>query len=202
MQWLKRSYDSAGLTQYPTGKHLAAVQALFGGNVILCLDVSGSMSGANRLPQAIEGCTLFVTEAVAAGYSVGGVLWNQGVHQTSGNLTRTGQDATALFMGARSSGGNDILPTLRYCEAMLEGKTGDLVIAIFGDGDLGNAKAAIAESRRLLEKGIRVITCGLGNASAEVLGAISSETSALRVAKSDDIAGAIAEMASGLKRRT
>lgn len=201
MRWLKRAYDSAGLTQYPTGAHLEAVQALFGGNVILCLDISGSMSIAKRLPQAVKGSKLFIAEAIASGYSVGGVLWNQEVAESTSGLSRVGDDAVRLFEGARSQGGNNILPTLRHCESLLEGKTGDLVLAIFGDGDLGNENAAKAEAVRLLAKGIRVITCGLGDASAEVLGSISSETSAPRVAQADDIAGAIAGMAAGLKRR-
>lgn len=200
MQWLKRTYDSAGLTQFPVGRHLREVQALFGGSVILCLDVSGSMSGS-RLTQALEGCKLFVTEALEAGYSIGGVLWHHDVAASTRSISRDRSEADDLFSSARAGGGNDILPTLRHCEGMLEEGNGDLVIAIFGDGDLGNPSAALAESQRLLEKNIRVITCGLGDASAEQLGAISSESTAPRVAQADDIAGAIAGMASGLKHR-
>lgn len=197
MQWIKRTYDSAGLTQYPTGRHLSAVQALFGGSVILCLDVSGSMH--SNLTQAAIGCNLFVTEAIAAGYSIAGVLWNSGVH----GATALSKDRTAtdkLFATARVNGGNNILPTLSLCERMLADKNGDLVIAIFGDGDLGNATAALQEARRLTAKNIRVLTCGLGDSSAQQLGAISTETAAPRVARADDIASAIAAMASGLKR--
>ena len=59
-------------------------------------------------------------------------------------LSCTGEDAIRLFSGARPNGDNDILPTLRYREGFLESKIGDLVIAIFGGGDLGNAKSAIS----------------------------------------------------------
>lgn len=201
MRWLKRAYDSAGLTQYPTGSHLAAVQALFGCNVILCLDVSGSMSIGNRLSQAVKGSELFIAEALESGYSVGGVLWHHDIHAHTRGLSRDREEVDQLFASAHATGGNNIVPTLRLCESMLEGKTGDLVIAIFGDGDLGPASAAVKEAHRLLEKNIRVITCGLGDASAAQLGAISSETSTPRVAQADDIAGAIAGMAAGLKRR-
>lgn len=201
MAWIKRAFDAAGVTQHPVGPHLAAVQALFGGNVILCLDVSGSMSGA-RLRQAVKGCDLFITEAIDAGYAVGGVLWHHDVLAHTEELSRDDRATRRLFASARAGGGNDILPTLALSEKMFEGKTGDLVVAIFGDGDLGSAPAAFAESRRLLEKGIRVLTCGLGDASAAQLGAISSEDAAPRVAQADDIAGAIARMAGGLKRRT
>ena len=202
MQWLKRTYDSAGLTQHPVGPYLSAIQALLGGNVVLCLDVSGSMAAAGRLLQAIEGCKLFVTEALAAGYSVGGVLWNHGMSASTRTLSRDREDTDRLFSAARPGGGTNIVPTLKFCEALLDGKTGDLVVAIFGDGDLGDAGAAIVESRTLLSRNIRVITCGLGDASAEQLGAISNEPSAPRIAQPGDIAGAIAGMATELKRRT
>jgi uncharacterized protein (DUF58 family) len=199
MQWLRRAYDSCGLTQYPTGPHLEAVQARFGGSVILCLDVSGSMSG-HRLDQAREGCKAFVAEALEAGYSTGGVLWHHAIDATA-SLSRERHQLDALFDSARASGGNDIVPTLLHCERELQDKSGDLVIAIFGDGDLGDAARARAEALRLGEKNIRVITCGLGQASADQLDVISTETAAPRVAQADDIAGAIAGMASGLKRR-
>lgn len=202
MQWLKRSYDSAGLTQYPTGQYLSAVQAALGGSVILCLDVSGSMSIYDRLPQAVEGCQLFCAEALSLGYSIGVVLWHHDIAGSTHGLSREDRDAKRLLLSALPRGGNDIVPTLRYCEDLLDGQIGDRVIAIFGDGDLGDTATAISEARRLLEKNIRVITCGLGYESAQQLGAIDSASSATpRVANAGDIAGAIAGMASSLKRR-
>lgn len=199
MDWIKRSFDSAGLTQYPVGKHLAALQARFGGAVILCLDVSSSMSG-HTLPQAVEGCRRFVAEAVAGGYEVGGLLWNTGVAGFA-DLSRSGDGAVDLFNSARAGGGTHVLAALARCEQALEGRTGDRVIAIFGDGDLGDAAGAAREASRLAELGIRVLTVGLGDASAQQLGAISTEDTPPRVAQHDDIAGAIAGMAAGLKRR-
>lgn len=200
MQWLKRAYDSAGLTQFPTGRHLEKVQALFGGSVILCLDVSGSMSGS-RLTQAVRGCKLFVTEALDVGYRVGGVLWDSQVVASTRSPSRNRNELDDLFSSARSGGGTNVLPALEHCERLFDGRTGDLVIAIFGDGDLGDAAGARAKAQSLLEKNIRVITCGLGETSAEQLGTISSESTAPRVAQANDIADAIAGMAAGLKRR-
>lgn len=200
MQWLKRAYDAAGLTQFPVGEHLTEVQALFGGSVILCLDVSGSMSGS-RVTQAANGCKQFVTEALEAGYAIGGLLWDTGAVAGTRSLSRDRTESDDLFSSARGGGGTNVLPALEHCERMFDGKTGDLVIAIFGDGDLGDAAGARAKAQRLLEKNIRVITCGLGAESAEQLATISSESTAPRVAQVDDIAGAIAGMAAGLKRR-
>lgn len=201
MQWLKRSYESRGLTQYPVGRHLAAVQSQFGGAVVLCLDVSGSMSVESRLERAVDGCLRFIDEAVRAGYEVSGLLWHHGVADYTA-LSRKPEQAKGLFASARSSGGNDIVPALTVCATLLSERKGDLVIAIFGDGDLGNPTSAAREVTRLTEKNIRVLTCGLGVASAEQLGAISTEGAAApRTATADTIADAIADMASGLKRR-
>ncbi|WP_105034911.1 vWA domain-containing protein [Cryobacterium aureum] len=198
MQWTKKNFDAVGLTQYPVGREFAALQDQFGGSVILCLDVSGSMSGA-RLPQAVSGCHRFVAEAVAAGYDVAGLLWHLGVAGHT-ELSRDPRAADALFSTAFASGGNNIVPALHQCESQFEGRTGDRVIAIFGDGDLGDAGTAVREARRLADKGIRVLTCGLGDASAAELGSISTEPVAARVARSDGIADAIAGMADGLRR--
>lgn len=199
MEWTRRRFEAHGLTQHPPLAHLAAVQATFAGSVVLCLDVSGSMHGA-RLAQAVNGCHRFVDEALAAGYAVGGVLWHHAVAASTAGVDRAGAEAGRLFASAVATGGNDIVPTLLHCKSMLADAVGDRVVAIFGDGDLGDARAASAEASRLLALGIRVITCGLGDASAEQLGTISSVVADRRVASADDIASAIAGMASSLKR--
>jgi Mg-chelatase subunit ChlD len=198
VDWIKRTFDGIGLTQYPPGKHLKALEERFQGTVILCLDVSGSMYG-DRLVQAKVGCRQFITEAVAARYSVGGVLWHHGI-EASSRPDRDRSAADQLFANAHASGGNDIVPTLQLCERYLDGLRGDLVVAIFGDGDLGPKDPAVREANRLAQKGIRVITCGLGDASSIELSAISTETSTPRSATDSDIAGAIAGMTSGLRR--
>lgn len=78
----------------------------------------------------------------------------------------------------------------------------DRVLAIFGDGDLGPVDAAKRAASLLTADGIRIITCGLGMASAEMLAVISDERdSTARMADSGGIADAIAGMTSGLIRR-
>ncbi len=199
MQWIKKTYDAVGLTQYPVGKHLAALQNRFGGSVVLCLDVSGSM--CPHLPQAKDGCRRFVAEAVAASYSVAGLLWDHGVVGCT-ELARDRHAVDKLFADASSQGGTDVVPALQESERILAGRTGDRVIAVFGDGDLGDRTRALHEASRLAGQGIRVITCGLGDSSAEELNAISTEADrAPRVAQQGNIADAIAGMAEGLRRR-
>lgn len=77
---------------------------------------------------------------------------------------------------------------------------GDMVVAIFGDGDLGSPAEARAKAADLVADSIRILTCGLGDASAEDLAVISTEPVKPRSAASDSIVESIAGMASGLKR--
>jgi uncharacterized protein with von Willebrand factor type A (vWA) domain len=200
-QWIRRSFDSQGMTQYPTGKHLRAIQDHMGGAVVLCLDVSGSMY-PERLAQAVSGCERFIAEALDAFYQVEMLFWNQGVAQHT-TLVRDKGQLLSFLQSARSQGGNDIVPTLLHAEKVLEGLVGDRVVAIFGDGDLGNVERARNESERLVAKNIRILTCGLGEASAQGLNTISTEISDTpRTAQADTIAQTIADMAAGLRRRS
>lgn len=77
------------------------------------------------------------------------------------------------------------------------------MIAVVGDGDLGSPGAATMRPGQLRAENIRMITCGLGQASAESLDVISTESTGAgpRVAEADDIADSIAGMASGLRRQ-
>ncbi|MCZ2826062.1 MULTISPECIES: vWA domain-containing protein [unclassified Modestobacter] len=198
--WIRRSFDAPGLTQYPTGRHLEAVQSQFSGSVVLCLDVSGSMSGS-PLSQAVQGCRRFVDEALQALYEVAVLFWDHGVVGYT-LLTRDQGRLHAFLDRASIHGGTNVVPALHEAHALLTGQKGDRVVAIFGDGDLGDAAGARRKSDAMRADNIRIITCGLGLASAESLDVISTETTAAgpRVADVNDIADSIAGMAGGLRR--
>jgi hypothetical protein len=148
------------------------------------------------------GCERFVDEALAAHYEVAVLFWHHGVAGNTG-LTRDRGDLVRFLRTATAGGGNDIVPTLDRSYALLQRRGGDRVIAIFGDGDLGDPGAATTRAVQLRAENIRIITCGLGQASAESLDVISTESTGAgpRVADLDDIADSIAGMASGLRRR-
>lgn len=178
--------------------------------MVLALDVSGSMAchdagpdrTAQRLEQAVIGCQAFVEEAVDAHYSVGLILWD---HTIVGSVPPNISPIPALELlaTAHSVGGNDAVPFLDLAHRMLmEKPVGDMVVAIFGDGDLGNPKAAKDKAEELIADHIRILTCGLGDASAGTLAAISTEAIKPRAASSESIADSIASMARGLKERS
>ncbi len=199
-KWTRRSFDAPGLTQYPPLRHLEAVQARFGGSVVLSLDVSGSMSGP-PLTQAVAGCRRFIDEALKAVYDVAVLFWDiRVVGHTA--LTRDGGELHMFLDRASSGGGTNVVPALGAAHRLLADRRGDRVVAIFGDGDLGDAAGARAKSDVMRAENIRIITCGLGLASAESLDVISTEATGAgpRVADATDIADSIAGMAGGLRR--
>ncbi|ANZ41307.1 hypothetical protein BBK82_40440 [Lentzea guizhouensis] len=81
--WVRKNFDGIGVTQSPPGPHLAALQSRYGGTVLLCIDVSGSMSG-KRLRQAVDGGVAFLDEAANAHYRCGLVLWSDRVDRYLG----------------------------------------------------------------------------------------------------------------------
>jgi hypothetical protein len=199
--WTRRAFDGIGVTQSPPGKHLSVLQDRYGGTVILCLDVSGSMYGV--LHQAVDGARRFVAEALAARYRVGLILWHHGVQQYVAPQPR-GDAVLATLAQAHANGGNDIVPTLEIGLRDLGPLAGDRVMAIFGDGDLGDQNRAIDKARELTARGIRIIVRGLGEHAAALLNAIATEgTESSLVTSGGDLSAGISSMAkavTGIRR--
>jgi predicted metal-dependent peptidase len=198
--WIRRSFSAPGLTQIPPGPHLHALQDRYGGTVVLCIDVSGSMTGA-PLAEAVRGAREFVAEAVAAHYKVGVILWDHGVAAVA-QPASDGQAATAVLDGAVIRGGTDLFPGLTHCHEVLGSCTGDRVVALFGDGDLGSRPdAVLALVARMKAENIRFVTRGLGPYAAHVFGEISDEEpSSAAIGDVADLAEGIAGMATTLRR--
>lgn len=199
--WIRKTFSSDGVTEYPVGPQFQRLRSRFGGVVILALDVSQSMQGS-RLSQAVKGCRRFIDEAVEAGYSVGLILWHHGV---AANVPPEADPKAArnlLKRAADSSGGTNVLACLDLAHRQLMAtEAGDRVLAIFGDGDLGNRQAAETKAAALIRDDIRILTCGLGESSAQELASISTEKAVPRTATSENLADSIASMAQGLIRK-
>lgn len=199
--WIRKSFTSDGVTEYPVGPSFEKLRARFGGAVVLALDVSGSMQG-DRIAKAVTGCLRFVDEAVAGGYQVGVILWHHGVEDHVAPAMDPGA-AHGLLKRAAAAGGNDAVPFLALAHLELMAiDAGDRVVAIFGDGDLGDRHRAETKAAELVRDNIRILTCGLGEGTARELATISTETAVPRVATPETLADSIAEMAQGLTRRT
>ncbi len=199
--WTKKTFQADPVTEFPIGPNLKRLQASLTGSVILALDVSGSMSG-NNLEQARKGCQRFIDEAVADNYSVGVILWDTTVAAFT-PPEPSPDKARAMIASAQVCGGTNIVPCLQQAHtALMQDPAGDRVLAVFGDGDLGDRTGAIKTAELLKVDGIRIITCGLGDASAAELDVISTEKGeAPRAATSETIAESIASMARGLIRK-
>ncbi|UQU64313.1 VWA domain-containing protein [Couchioplanes caeruleus] len=199
--WIRRSFDAVGVTQYKPGKHLAALQEPHLGKVILCIDVSSSMSG-NPLQEAVRGAREFVAQAVEGRYRVGLILWNRSV-AVSVPLSADPGPVLAGLDRAYSSGGTNVTPTLRAGITALGSLTGDRVLAVFGDGDIGPVAPAVAAAREAAALGIRIIVRGLGSHAAASLAQIATEgLEGAEITGSGSIASGIAGMATSLRMRS
>jgi uncharacterized protein with von Willebrand factor type A (vWA) domain len=199
-EWIRRSFTAAGLTQIPAGPYLGALQGRFGGTVMLCIDVSGSMGGRPLL-EAARGAKAFVSEAVAAHYRVGVMLWDTNVVELA-EPSADGSAASHLLASVTGAayGGTSLLEPLRRCHQILDEYSGDRVVAIFGDGDLGPRELVLAKVAQMKADDIRFVTRGLGAASAHEFATVSSEElSDVEVSQVEDLAAGIAGMAASLK---
>jgi uncharacterized protein with von Willebrand factor type A (vWA) domain len=200
--WIRRPFGAAGLTQVPPGPHLGALQGHFGGTVMLCIDVSGSMNGTPIL-EAVRGAKDFVNEAVAAHYKVGVMLWNTSVVALAEPTADGVAAMRTLGPVDRAAGGNDLIGPLERCHQVLGQFTGDRVVALFGDGDLTPKHRVLAKVAQMKSENIRFVTRGLGERAAREFGEISSEeASTATVSKVEDLAAGIAGMAASLKPGT
>jgi hypothetical protein len=197
--WIRRPFRAPGLTQIPPGPQLRALQGRFGGTVMLCIDVSGSMDGLPIL-EAIRGAQQFVAEAVTAHYGVGVMLWNTRVEAVC-EPSPDGQAALRLLAPVtRAWGGNNLLPPLQQCHQILDRFTGDRVVALFGDGDLTPKADVLAKVAEMKAENIRFVTRGLGPCAAQEFGEITDEEpSTATIADVADLAEGIADMATSLK---
>jgi uncharacterized protein with von Willebrand factor type A (vWA) domain len=196
--WIRRSFGAPGLTQIPSGPHLGKLRNRYGGTVMLCIDVSGSMHGQPIL-EAVRGARQFVAEAVAAHYNVGVMLWNHRVEAVC-EPTGDGQAALDLLAPVNSAwGDNNLFVALEHCHRILDQFTGDRVVALFGDGDLTPKQQVLEKVALMKAENIRFVTRGLGPYAAREFGEISDEApSTAAVDGVADLAGRIADMATTL----
>lgn len=117
-------------------------------------------------------------------------------------LTRDAGRLHAFLDSGSTRGRTNVVPALYQAHALLTGQGGDRVVAVFGDGDLGDAAGAGRKSDAMRAEDIGITSRGLGLASAQSADVISTKTTGggPRVADADDVADSIAGMAGGLRR--
>lgn len=201
--WVRRNYDGVGVTQHPPGRHLPEVQDHYLGKVLLCIDVSGSMSG-EPLREAVAGGLEFVQEALDAHYRCGLLLWSDKVDVHVPLTAREGKVRAAL-RNASICGGTALAPALQLVIDELTPLAGDRVCCIFSDGGIGDTQAAAQLAERARSAGIRFVVRGLGAGTAlglsDVVGAEGDRTEQV-VADAGQLRSGIASMARSLRGRS
>jgi Mg-chelatase subunit ChlD len=200
--WVRRDFSGVGVTQYPPGRYLAAIQDRLGGHALLCIDVSSSMAGA-PLKAAVAGGLDFLTEAGAASYRCGLVLWNHHVvaHLPAGSPERK---LRGQLRRTSASGGTALAPALRAAVEELTPLAGDRVICVFSDGGIADRGAVTKLAEQARARGIRFVVRGLGKGVgdhlAELLTPLQRDESQ-NIHDVADLRGAIASMAATLRVR-
>lgn len=198
--WVRRSFTAVGVTQHRPGPHLAAVQEHYLGRALLCIDVSGSMQGA-PLREAIAGGLDFLSEAEQAHYRCGLILWESGVDvhvPTSAPV----KDVRSALRSARDRGGTNLRPAIEAAIIELGSLTGDRVVCVFGDGDVGDATGTAEAAARARALGIRFVVRGLGSGARDALARAltpEEENTAQTVADVGGLRAGIASMATALR---
>lgn len=199
--WIRKAFDSHGLTQHKPGPYLAKIQELASWSVILCIDVSGSMSG-NNIVEACSGARKFLAEAADNHYDVALLAWSHEVSSYYDFSTGLRAIDTVLERVLPITGGTNIVPALEKSFEELQRRKGDRVIAVFGDGDLGDRAGARRLADEIHQAGIRIVTLGLGLGAATALDEISSEgRDTPRAVDESTISSGIAGLARVLKTR-
>ena len=201
--WMKKAYNAEGVTEYPPGPNLKTLVEKFGGGgaVVLCIDVSGSMSG-RPLEEAKKGGTGFINDAAGGGYQVGLILWGSTITDSTPPTTEAAKVQQKLDAAA-ISGATYLAPALELARSMLMGvDVTDRVCVVFTDGSLMDQDEAECAASLLKADGIRILTIGLGNTAAHGLATIASDESPTTTTTSaETLAGDLQRMATGLSRR-
>lgn len=194
--WVRRHFSGVGVTQYRPGPHLPAVQEHFRCQALLCIDVSGSMSGA-PLRAAIDGGLDFLAEARQARYDCGLILWD---HRVVAYLPTTTSDARvrAWLRAATGGGGTALALPLQVAIAELGPLAGDRVVCVFSDGSISDPVAAERHAAHAHALGIRFVVRGLGPAASSGLTRLltpGEQDAAQTVRAVEDLRRGIASMA-------
>jgi uncharacterized protein with von Willebrand factor type A (vWA) domain len=198
--WIRKSFESPGITQVPHGPHVRDLQSRFSGVAILMIDVSGSMNG-RPIREAVAGAQEFVREAAEAHYHVGVMLWNTVVVAQSPPALDPRPAQEVLERVRSAAGGNALHGPLCKCHCILKEFAGDRVVALFGDGDLSPKPQVLRKVAEMKADDIRFVTRGLGADAAREFAQISDEDPAsVAVESVEQLATGIASMAISLKR--
>jgi len=182
-----------------------AVQALvprrknLRGVVYLVLDHSTSMGDPGKMDQLRKGALRFFLEAVRRDYAVGAVAFAGAAEVISG----AGLDAHKFWTrlhALRPYGRTAMAAGMRTALGRMRFRAGGKVLVLITDGVPDDREATLETARLARARGVTVIPIGTGAADHDFLASLAGRPELARYVAAEDLAGAIASAAGGLKR--
>jgi Ca-activated chloride channel homolog len=167
----------------PYQKDKKTIKRSDGINIIICMDVSGSMTAKDFTPSRLGACkTLGIDFLKKRPYDKIGVVVFSGQPYTASPLTHNNEQLHNVILGLDN---NQLIPGTAVGEgiamsiARLENALGNKVIILFTDGkEEGDGKiSAIAAAERARQLGIRIYSIGMGSNSIAAVPTITNENS-------------------------
>ncbi len=151
-------------------------------NIIICMDVSGSMLAKDFTPNRLEACKkLGIDFLKKRPHDQIGVVLFSGQPYTASPLTQNNEQLHTIITGLDN---NQLVPGTAVGEgiamsiARLENANGNKIIILFTDGkEEGDGKiSATAAAQRAKQLGIRIYSIGMGSNSIAAIPTISTNS--------------------------
>lgn len=164
--------------------------------VMLCIDVSGSMSGGN-LQQAKSGALNFMKNLDIEYTSTGLISFGSSA-QLLMHFTKSAKDMNNAINSLSISGSTNMTDALRIAYSNLIGQEGRRVIVLLTDGGPDSRSSTLEEGQSCRDKNIEIITIGTDGADQSFLKALATSDESQFFAAAKDLGSTFSKIARDL----
>lgn len=162
--------------------------------VFLLLDCSGSMGAGGKLENACAGSASFAGEAIAKGYAVGIVNFDDQAYLAL-EPTRDLASITEALSRCVSEGTTNLTAALQLAATKLNEWKGQRVIVIATDGKPNSTSTALSAANEAKRVGITILAQGTDDADEAFLKSIASAKDLAAVVSRKELGSSIARAA-------
>jgi len=164
--------------------------------VMLCIDVSGSMSGGN-LQQAKSGALNFMKNLDIEYTSTGLISFGSSA-QLLMHFTKSAKDMNNAINSLSISGSTNMADALRIAYSNLIGQEGRRVIVLLTDGGPDSRSSTLEEGQSCRDENIEIITIGTDGADQSFLKALATSDESQFFAAAKDLGSTFSKIARDL----